>query len=122
MKQFTVILILISLLASNFSRVRYYADYQFNKAEYIKNCENKAKPKMNCKGHCQLSKKLKQEDSKDAQQPERRSSLKEEVLSSKTYFNLFYLTIIDTKLSYANRNNNNTVDFSTKILRPPQLI
>ncbi len=61
-------------------------DYIANTKAYAKNCENKAKPKMHCNGHCQMMKKLKEQEKNDAQVPERKYENKIEVLSSKSFF------------------------------------
>ena len=60
--------------------------YYTDTGAYAQNCINKAKPQLHCNGKCQLMKKLKQEEKKDAQNPERRSNGKDEVLSSKSFF------------------------------------
>lgn len=77
---------MLSLLAQTFSRIFIIADYYANTAAYAKNCINKAKPKMHCNGKCQMMKKILQEEKKDQENTERRENLKNEVLSSKSFF------------------------------------
>ncbi len=74
---------------------------------------------MHCNGHCQLSKKLKQEENKDKQNPERRNNGKEEVISSKSFFasieHISSLALIEHKIA----NNNSVIDISESIFHPP---
>lgn len=56
-----------------------------NLEAYKEKCINKAKPKLNCNGKCQMYKKINQQDqSSEAEAPKLNQS--EFVLSSKTYF------------------------------------
>jgi hypothetical protein len=70
------------MLAQTFSRFLIVANYQLNKdyiAKYL--CENKNKPLLQCKGKCQMMKKLQQEEKKDQENPERKSENKFEIIS-----------------------------------------
>lgn len=70
------------MLAQTFNRFLIVADYQLNKdyiAKYL--CENKYKPQLQCKGKCQMMKKLQAEEQQDQQNPERRSENKFEVIA-----------------------------------------
>ena len=82
LKYLVVILLLTGLLAQTFNRFLIVADYQLNK-DYISKylCENKYKPQLQCKGKCQMMKKLQAEEQKDQQNPERRSENKFEVIA-----------------------------------------
>ena len=62
-------------------------DYKTHTEFYAKKCENKAKPKLKCNGKCQMMKKLKQEDKKDRENPDRKAENKNEisVLSSRSF-------------------------------------
>jgi hypothetical protein len=85
-KQTIALLLLAAFAISSFSRVFWVADYYVNTAAYSKNCENKAKPKLQCNGKCQMMKKLKQEEQKDQQVPEQKSGAKFEILSSRSFY------------------------------------
>lgn len=61
-------------------------DYYRNNARYAAICENKAKPALKCNGKCQLQKKIKQEEEKNKQNPERKLENKNDVLSSRSFF------------------------------------
>ncbi len=106
-----------------FSRTFVIADYYTNTGKYAKNCENKAKPKMNCNGKCQMMKKLQQEEKKDQENPERKGENKNEVtLSSKSFFALIILPLkcLKSKTQYPTQAKSNSIDRSFDIFHPPQ--
>ena len=82
----TTILLLIAFGAQTFNRTVIILDYYTNRSAFIKNCENKARPIMQCKGKCQMMKKLKEEEKKDQQYPDRKLVNKNQVVSSESYF------------------------------------
>jgi hypothetical protein len=84
-KQLIVAVLLLALLGQTLNRAFIVTSYYVNQGAFARNCENKARPKMHCNGRCQMMKKLRQEENKDKQNPERRSSY-DEVLSSKSFF------------------------------------
>ncbi|HTL10240.1 MAG TPA: hypothetical protein VL307_18325 [Chitinophagaceae bacterium] len=71
-------------------------DYYTNTAAFAKNCENKARPMMHCNGKCQMMKKLKEEEKKEQQAPERKNSHKIEIVSSKSFFTSFVFADFST--------------------------
>lgn len=85
-KQIATTLLLLCLITQTFSKAAIVGSYYVNTAEYAKNCVNKARPKLHCNGRCQMMKKMKQEEKKDSQNPERRGNSKNDVLSSKSFF------------------------------------
>ncbi len=86
LKKTAAFLLLLCLMAQSFSNAMIVGGYYVNTESYARNCINKAKPQLHCNGKCQMLKKLKQEQKKDQQNPERRNSGKEEVLSSRSFF------------------------------------
>ncbi|NCI52015.1 hypothetical protein GWC95_18975 [Sediminibacterium roseum] len=86
-KQFLSAIVLLAICCQLFNRTAIVTSYYTNTAAYEKNCENKAKPQLACHGKCQMMKKLKAQEQKDQQNPERRSDNKNEVvLSSKSFY------------------------------------
>ena len=85
-KQIAAIFLIIAFTAQAFSGGFVMLNYYSNTAAFVKNCENKAKPKMHCNGKCQMMKKLQQEEKQDQQNSERKSENKVDVLSSKSFF------------------------------------
>ena len=94
----TTIILLLAFTAQTFNRTVIILDYYTNKTAFIKNCENKARPLQQCNGKCQMMKKLKEEEKKDQQNPERKLVNKNEVASSESYFaNVQIKSINNTK-------------------------
>lgn len=85
LKQCIVAVLLLAVIGQTLNRSVIVTSYYANTSAYARNCENKARPKMHCNGRCQLMKKLRQEENKDKQNPERRNGY-DEVLSSKSFF------------------------------------
>jgi hypothetical protein len=73
-KQVTAVVLLAALSLQILNRTVIYIGYYANMAAYAKSCENKARPVMHCNGKCQMMKKLQQEEKKDSQLPERKST------------------------------------------------
>jgi hypothetical protein len=63
MKGTAAIVLIMLLLTQTFSKWMWVLEYELNKT-YIANtlCINKAKPQLQCKGGCQLSKKLAEDE------------------------------------------------------------
>lgn len=118
-KKTAAFLLLLCCMAQTFSRAAMVGGYYLNKAVYLRNCENKAKPQLHCNGHCQLLKKMKQEEKKEAQNPERRSSGKEEVLSSKSYFASVCLLPPVRKLCFTDHPAPSVVGRPSTVFHPP---
>ena len=84
--------ILLAFLAQTFNKSFIVIDYYLNPSVFAQQCENKDKPQMHCNGHCQMMKKIKNEDKKDHQNPERKLENKNEItLSAKSYFAIIAL-------------------------------
>jgi uncharacterized membrane protein YhiD involved in acid resistance len=81
----TVFVLLISFVAQSMNRSVILIDYMFNTASFEKNCINKAKPKLNCHGKCQLSKQIREQEEKDKTQ-QVNASKADLVLSSKSFY------------------------------------
>lgn len=91
---------------------------------YAKNCVNKAKPKLRCNGKCQMMKKIQEEEKKDAENAERKSENKNEViLSSKSFFANADMILSKTLIitTYATFSFSNTIDRAYGIFHPPQV-
>ncbi|HEX9513564.1 MAG TPA: hypothetical protein VF939_23900 [Puia sp.] len=77
LKQIPVILLFIGFLGQTFSKNLIFLNYQLNKDYIAANlCENRDKPQMKCEGRCYLCKRLKNEEKKDQENPERRAENK----------------------------------------------
>lgn len=122
-KKLTAIVFLLAFALQTFSSSVIVFDYYSNIKKYAANCENKTRPKMHCNGKCQMMKKLKQEEKKDQENPERKSENKNEVLlSSKSFFASLILPALQVKpiKKYHEIFNAISTDRSLDIFHPPQ--
>ncbi|MCW5922700.1 MAG: hypothetical protein KIS77_10160 [Saprospiraceae bacterium] len=73
MKQFFSFILVCSMLGQASVRTAWTLHYQWNRAVYLKNCENRDKPEMQCDGKCYLKKQMavsEQSGPKEPQLPE----------------------------------------------------
>lgn len=112
--------IFMAFIAQTFSGAFVLVDYYTNTAAFAKNCINKAKPKMQCKGKCQMMQKLQQQEKKEQQRQENKTGSKIEVLSSKSFFtnvtNVFSSLI---KRTYYFDNDARTTKMPHSFFHPP---
>jgi hypothetical protein len=119
-RQITAIVLFISFAAQVFDRNVAMLDYILNPAPFAKNCENKMRPMLHCNGKCQLMKKLREQEKKDQQNPERKTENKNEVTSSRSYFAsipLYRLNIPRPALCYS--ISPLSAGMNTEIFHPP---
>jgi hypothetical protein len=86
-RSFTAILLVITILASNFTRLFVYAGFELNQ-KYIATrlCVNRDKPMLHCNGKCYLAKKLKQAAEKEkSQERENQKSRFQEALPASEF-------------------------------------
>src|SRR6185295_3765369 len=83
LKIFGTILLLFSFFAQTFHQAFTVLGFYANQS-YIasKLCQNRYKPMLHCNGKCVLAKKLRQEEKKDQQNPERKLENRVEVFCS----------------------------------------
>lgn len=122
MRHFIFILVLTAFTIQTFNKVVIVFNYYTHTAVFAKNCENKAKPKLHCNGRCQMMKKLKQEENKDRQNPERRNDNKDEVLYfTKNRYDI-QLSHIYVVITYPVFDCPPTKDVSLIPFKPPQIV
>ena len=85
-RQIATILLLIAFSVQTFNRAVIMVDYYVNTASFVDKCENKTAPELDCEGKCQVSKKMKDEDKKQQQNPERKANNHNEPISSKSFY------------------------------------
>jgi hypothetical protein len=119
LRQLVALFILTAFLAQTFSKTFVVMDYYANTAAFAQNCENKARPAMHCNGKCQMMKKLKQQEKKEAENAERKGSLQMEVISSKAFFASIPHITTTTQQHFFVRNNNSVHDIAAAIFHPP---
>ncbi|MBS1512414.1 MAG: hypothetical protein JST86_16330 [Bacteroidetes bacterium] len=121
MKSLSAIILIAAFAAQSFSGGFIMLDYYSHTAAFAKNCENKARPQMHCNGRCQMMKKLKAEEKKDEQNPERKADNKTVVLSSKSFFCSVITAIIPAfSKPSAGSNTFSLQDMEYAFFHPPQ--
>src|ERR1043165_5604310 len=100
LKHIAAIFLLFAFAVQTFHQAVVVLDYYTNTASFARDCENKARPTMHCNGKCQMMKKLKEEEKKDQQNPERKAENKNEVTSSQSYFATIHLQKISVQHSF----------------------
>jgi hypothetical protein len=119
LKNISIIILLMAFAAQSFNRVMIVFNYYGNTASFAKNCENKAKPMLHCNGRCQMMKKLKQEENKDKQNPQRRNENKDEVYCVKNILSFTQAKPSFPSPEYLTRNNTATKDIASEFFHPP---
>ncbi len=119
-KQLTAFIFLAAFLTQTFSRPFIVVDYYTNTKAYAKNCENRANLKMHCNGKCQMMKKLKQEENKDKQNPNRKGDNKDEVLSFKSFFPSIQIIVTTFKKKFPAIKASFAINRNSDIFHPPQ--
>lgn len=121
-RQLLSILFILAFAVQTFQQNLIVGSYYINNAVYAKNCENKAKPSLACKGKCQMMKKLQEEEQKQAPAPGMKAEQKGETFSS-----LVYTTVIRIPETDINRCFNfaftigTPANISLSIFRPPSI-
>lgn len=68
-KQLSAAFLLLAFMVQVLSSPFIVFDYYVNTDAYAVNCENKARPELQCNGKCQMAKELKKQEEKDQQHP-----------------------------------------------------
>jgi hypothetical protein len=115
-------LLLAALMVQTFSRSIAMADYMVNLEAYKKACINKAKPKLQCNGKCQMLKKVKkQEGDSEASAPVLKLNHLEVVLSSKSFFPSISVVSTNNSSSYFTYTDDYSSDYLGAIFHPPSI-
>lgn len=122
LKQLTAILFFVAFIGQTFNKPFIVVDYYTNNAAYLEACINKARPKMNCKGKCQMMKKLQEQEKKEQENPVARPDFKTEIFSADNFaFEIKTPSVVietsfnSTYIHPALSNNSNAV------FHPPQV-
>jgi hypothetical protein len=121
MHKIAATILLIAFLGQTFDQGFCYVGYVINKAEYMRNCENKYRPMLHCNGKCQLMKKMEAQRKKEEQQaPELKLAAKAEIISSRSSFLLNAPgVIINISREYAMQDPGTPVDRASSFFHPP---
>ena len=120
MKKIAALIFLFAFAAQTFSRGLIFVDFYLNQSSIAaKKCENRYRPMLHCNGKCQLAKKLKQQEKKDEQNPERKLENKNETVFS---LSLVVSCLPETLLTAPDYNvyrDEKTIDRSVSVFHPP---
>jgi len=98
MQRFLSLLLLCGIIGQASVRTAWTLHYQWNRAAYVAQCENKDKPSLHCDGKCAFKKQMaarEKNNSKEPQLPENFHEIKDIQL----FFQCpAYLNIVDTAL------------------------
>jgi len=96
------------------------ADYMVNLEAYKKACINKAKPKLQCNGKCQMLKKVKKQDGdNETSAPVPKLNQMEVVLSSKSFFPSLNVISANNNISYYTYTDDFSSNYLGAIFHPP---
>lgn len=111
--------LILAFFAQTFSKGLIIANYYTNTQAFAKNCINKAKPKMHCNGKCQMMRKLKQDENKDSQNPDRKNEMKTDLLFFAQIRTQIAYQFIFNKPQYPLVQYKLTQDISADFFHPP---
>jgi len=114
-------ILLLAFFGQTFNQGLFFIDYMVDKAAYEKKCINKARPKLQCHGKCQLMKKIEEKEKRErGEAPEMKLANKVEVLSSKSSFllNAPLATSFNTQ-TYLLLNTGTPIDQPSSFFHPP---
>ena len=77
MQRIIIFLLLCSVIGQASIRTMWTLHYQWNRAAYIAQCENKNKPKLHCDGKCALKKQMTSQEKSDPGAPQLPDSFRE---------------------------------------------
>ena len=121
-KQITAFVILLMMIVQTYHKAFIVLDYYTNSGYYARLCENKSRPELHCNGKCQMMKELKQDQHKDEQNPGRKISSQNEIISSKSFFCYISKPLIKEEvIAYDIPHDAKAVDMPRSFFHPPGL-
>jgi hypothetical protein len=120
--KFAAFILLFAFLGQTFDQGFYYLDYLVEKKEYMKRCENISRPELQCKGKCQLMKKIRaQQEKEQGHPPAMKLAGKTEIISP--YFTLLIAAPVnsDNRLTFIHQTMGVPIDRASSLFHPPNL-
>ncbi|RKR84659.1 hypothetical protein BDD43_4908 [Mucilaginibacter gracilis] len=122
-KRFTAILLLVTLISSNFSMFMVYAGFEMNHKYIAENlCINRSRPWMHCNGKCYFMKKIHQAEENEKKQEAKDNLNRLEVSFFQEPFQLSFIepAILETvKSSFPPYTYQYSSRYIETIFRPP---
>ncbi|MBS1573685.1 MAG: hypothetical protein JST09_00160 [Bacteroidetes bacterium] len=120
MKKVFAFLLLAAFAVQSFNNTFIVFSFYVNQKKIVATlCENRYRPMLHCDGKCVLAKKIKQEENKDNQNPERKPENKNEVISSKSFFATIQLTSCESSPKYILYMENEVSGDYISVFHPP---
>ena len=121
-----ILLMLGALLVQVFSGYVLKADYAINRAIYLQNCVNKAKPALQCKGKCQLTQKM-QESEKEQQRSAEKAAYQlnlpgEIMCYQNAFLSETYFDVHEQRIQFYEQPALVKSGYTSNIFHPPQLV
>ena len=119
-KYISAMVLLLAFGLQCFNKTFIVVDYYSNTETYAKECINKSRPKLHCNGRCAMMKKLKADEKKDADNPERKQENKSDLFSPFILNSEMAITVRTTSLNtYPVYADNRTIKMPRSCFRPP---
>jgi len=120
LKKISSLILLLAFSFQCFNKAFIVVDYYSNTAQYAKACINKSRPKLHCNGRCAMMRKLKADEKKDADNPERKQENKNETFSP-FLLNYNLIVVVRTTMvqKYPVLDDNATCKMPRSNFRPP---
>jgi hypothetical protein len=122
LRHLTAMVFLLGFVFQTFNKPFIMLDYYANTAAYAKNCENKARPTMHCKGKCQMMKKIQEEEKRDAEKESLKLQYKADVLSSRSFYT-YSLIVPEVSIHkvFPRDTSKHPIDRSVAVFHPPSV-
>ena len=122
-KNISALVLLLAFGLQCFNKTFIVVDYYSNTEAYAKECINKSRPKMHCNGRCAMMRKLKADEKKDADNPERKSENRNEIFPPFELINNEFTALnISFKKSFPYYNDNRLKAMPRNSFKPPGVI
>jgi len=122
-KKISALFLLLAFSLQYFNKAFIVVNYYTNTQQYAQNCINKSRPKLHCNGQCQMMKRLKAQENKDANNPDRKGENKSETFSPFILINDNFLAYnLSVKTAYPFYNDNSVRAISRSCFHPPGIV
>jgi hypothetical protein len=120
LRHITALVFILGFVFQTFRKPFIMLDFYTNTSAYARNCINKARPAMHCKGKCQVMKKIQEEEKKNAEKEAWKFQYKADVLSSRSFYSYTLMVpgnLLNKAVPY--EPGNRPIDRSVTVFHPP---
>lgn len=123
LRSIAILVLLFALAAQTFHQAFIVLDYRLRTAAYEKDCVNKARPQLRCKGKCQMTKKMTEEERKEQQPPQLKLEKPGETVSSESFYTIITRPVLPApRFCYPVLNTGSPVARPHTVFHPPALV